>query len=196
MNNPNTPTPTILETERLHLRLLSPEVYRHVMTTTSDQKIKAYFGFKTEEELETEKENFRKGVETYYFTFANFFLLDKQNGEVLGRCGFHTWIPKHRRAEVGYHLINKEDRGKGLMTEALAPILAYGFEKMNLYRVEALLADSNVPSRKLLQRFGFKEEGTVRGHYVVNGVNEDSLLVSLLQPEYTKLKPTWGLQQV
>lgn len=196
MITPSTLSPTILETERLHLRLVTPEVYGHIMSTTSDQEIMACFGFRTEEELKTEKENFAKGYQTYYISFANFYLQDKLSGEVLGRCGFHTWIPKHRRAEVGYHLIEEKDRGKGLMTEALGPILAYGFEQMNLYRVEALLAAYNQPSYKLLKRYGFKEEGTIRGHYVVDGVNEDSLLVSLLLPEFQQLKSTWGLVQV
>ena len=195
MNISNIPSPLVLETERMHLRLLSPEIYGHVLANCSDAEIRSYFGFRTDQELATEKENYKKGYTTYFISFANFYMLDKKNGRVLGRCGYHTWIPKHRRAEIGYHLLHDKDKGKGLMTEALAPILAYGFEQMNLYRVEALLADYNTPSRKLLQRYSFKEEGTVRGHYVVDGVNEDSLLVSLLLPEYEQLKSTWGLQQ-
>ncbi|MEJ8801591.1 GNAT family N-acetyltransferase [Pontibacter sp. H249] len=195
MSISSTPTPVILETKRMHLRLMSPEIYGHVLASYSDQEIKSYFGFTTDQELATEKENYRKGYTTYFISFANFFMLDKENGRVLGRCGYHTWIPKHRRAEIGYHLLHDKDKGKGLMTEALGAILAYGFEQMHLHRVEALLAEYNTPSRKLLQRYGFKDEGIVRGHYIVDGVNEDSLLVSLLLPEYEQLKSTWSLQQ-
>ena len=178
------PAPAILETERMYLRELSPEMYGHLFTHASDAEIAAYFGFKTDEELSVEKENFKKGFVTYYVSFKNFHLLDKETGSVMGMCGFHTWIPKHRRAEVGYHLLNDADKGKGLMTEALGPILAYGFEKMNLHRIEALIADYNVASHRLLKHYGFQQEGVVRGHYIVDGVNEDSLLLSLLQPEF------------
>ncbi|MBC5995010.1 GNAT family N-acetyltransferase [Pontibacter cellulosilyticus] len=193
MTNTTIPSPFILETERMYLRLLSPEVYGYLFTNCSDKEIKEYFGFTTEEELNAEKEKYSKGYTTYFVSFANFHLLDKQSGRVLGSCGYHTWIPKHRRAEVGYYLLHDQDKGKGLMTEALGPILRYGFEQMKLHRIEALLADYNTPSVRLLKRFGFKDEGTVRGHYVVDGINEDSVLVSLLLPEYEQLKSSWNL---
>ena len=57
------------------------------------------------------------------------------------------------------------------MTEALKAVLAYGFTNMGLYWVEALVADYNSPSVKLLQRFGFSIEGTVREDYCVGGLN-------------------------
>lgn len=183
--------PNLLETERLYLRELIPEIYQHLFTHCSDVEICEYMGLKTAKELAEEKAKFRKGIVTYLITFRNFHLLDKKSGAVLGRCGFHTWIPTHRRAEVGYHLFNDEDKGKGLMTEALGTVLTYGFEQMNLYRIEALIADYNIPSHKLLKRYGFKKEGIVRGHYVVDGVNEDSLMVSLLLPEYEHFKDSW-----
>lgn len=183
--------PNVLETDRLYLRELTPAVYQHLFTNCSDSEICEYMGIKTAQELAEEKAKVSKGITTYFITFHNFHLLDKKSGAVLGRCGYHTWIPTHRRAEVGYNLFNDEDKGKGLMTEALGPVLTYGFEQMKLYRVEALLADYNIPSYKLLKHYGFKEEGTVRGHYIVDAVNEDSLLVSLLLPEYELLKSSW-----
>lgn len=183
--------PTTLETERLYLREFSPKICQQLLTACSDEEIVSYLGLKSDEELAQEKANFNKGISTYFVSFYNFLLLDKLTGEVLGRCGYHTWIPKHRRAEVGYYLFHDKDKGKGLMTEALGPVLSYGFEQMNLYRIEAMLADYNIPSYKLLKRFGFKEEGTARGHYIVDGVNEDSLMVSLLLPEFEQLKSSW-----
>ncbi|MFD2514904.1 GNAT family N-acetyltransferase [Pontibacter locisalis] len=182
------PTPLILQTDRMYLRELSPEMYGYLFSHITDDEISTYFGFKTEKELEAEKEKFQKGYATYFFSFKIFHLLDKQDNRMLGMCGFHTWVPKHRRAEVGYNLLNDADKGKGLMKEALGAVLAYGFEHMNLYRVEALLAEYNVPSLKLLKYYGFKKEGTVRGHYIVDEVNEDSALYSILLPEFEQLK--------
>ncbi len=178
---------TVLETERLYLRELSPEIYTHLFTNCTDNEISAYFGFKTKEELETEKANFKKGIETYTVSFKKFHLLDKSTGNIIGDCDYHTWIPKHRRAELGYKLYSDEDKRKGLMTEALGAVIEHGFKCMNLYRIEALIADYNTPSKKLLLRYGFQREGVIRGHYVVNGINEDSVMLSLLLPEYEQL---------
>ena len=184
-----------LETERLYLRELSPEVYKQLFTECNSSRIAEYLGLNTSSEVEIEREKYNLGMVTYFSTFMSFHLIDKQTGNIIGKCGFHTWIPTHRRAEVGYEIFKESDKGKGLMTEALGAILKYGFEQMNLHRVEAYIADYNIPTAKLLKRFGFTQEGKVRGHYVVDGINEDSLLLSLLQPEYNELKSTWTINQ-
>ncbi|MBC5775103.1 GNAT family N-acetyltransferase [Pontibacter sp. KCTC 32443] len=191
---PVIPSQIFLETERLYLRELNPEVYKYLFTECNSSRIAEYLGLSTSKEVETEREKYNQGMETFYSTFLSFHILDKQRGNVLGKCGFHTWIPSHRRAEVGYELYADENKGKGYMTEALGAILKYGFEQMNLHRIEAYIASYNIPSAKLLQRFGFTQEGNARGHYVVNGVNEDSLLLSLLQPEYEQQKSSWGVK--
>ena len=183
--------PTILETERLYLRELNPEIMQHLFTACSDEEIATYLGLVTEEEILEEKEKFRQGYVTYFSSFKTFHLLNRQDGAVIGKCGFHTWVPTHRRAEIGYELYQDKYKGKGLMKEALGPVLAHGFEHMYLHRIEALIADYNIPSHKLLKHYGFKEEGRIRGHYVVNGINEDSLMLSLLLPEYEALKSSW-----
>lgn len=72
------------------------------------------------------------------------------------------------------------------MTEALETVLKFGFTELNLHRVEALIADENEPSKRLLLRYGFLKEGTMREDYVVNGVNEDSDCYALLKWEWEK----------
>src|SRR5690606_13808014 len=96
--------PVTLETQRLYLRELNPEIYQHLFTSCSDAEITKFLGLQSDKELEEEKKSFAMGVSTYYVSFKNFLLIDKQTEEVLGKCGFHTWAQKHRRAEVGYHL--------------------------------------------------------------------------------------------
>lgn len=192
---PIIPSQIFIETKRLCLRELSPEVYKHLFSECNSSRIAEYLGLNTSKEVDSEREKYNQGMVTYFSTFLSFHLLDKQNGKLLGKCGYHTWVPTHRRAEIGYELYADEDKGKGYMTEALGAILAYGFDHMNLHRIEAYIADYNVPSAKLLKRYGFTQEGNVRGHYVVDGVNEDSLLLSLLQPEYEQLKNNWEVKQ-
>lgn len=72
------------------------------------------------------------------------------------------------------------------MSEVLPVVLQYGFEQMNLHRVEALLADYNMASKRLLVKNGFVYEGCLREHYYVDGVPEDSVMYSLLNHEFIK----------
>lgn len=102
----------------------------------------------------------------------------------MGWCGYHTWILKHHRAEIGYGLYREEDRRKGLMSEALEAVLQYGFEEMDLNRVEALTSYENEASIASLIKFGFREEGILKGHYYVDGLAEDSVMYALLKSEF------------
>ena len=194
MKSPAAPQPVVLETDRLYLSEYTPEISNHLFTACSDEEIKAFLGLKTDEELAEEKDKFSKGLTTYFHSFKNFRILEKATGTMMGRCGFHTWVVSHRRAEVGYTLLEDSYKQKGYMKEALGPVLAYGFEEMGLRRIEALAADYNTPSIKLLKHYGMQLEGVIREHYVVEGVNEDSVLYSIIRPEYDKLKESWKLQ--
>jgi [ribosomal protein S5]-alanine N-acetyltransferase len=194
MKSPSAPQTIVLETDRLYLSELSPAVYNYLFTTCSDEEIIAYLGLKDKEELAEEKNKFSLGMTTYFHSFRNFRMIEKTTSTVLGRCGYHTWIVTHRRAEVGYALLDDSYKQKGYMTEALGPILAYGFEEMGLRRIEALVAAYNTPSVMLIKRYGFTQEGVAREHYVVNGVNEDSVVFSILRPEYDQLKDSWNLR--
>jgi ribosomal-protein-alanine N-acetyltransferase len=173
-----------LHTERLRLRLYTPEAAHHVFATMTDDEIMTFLGLNSVEALAREKEKFSLGIATYNRTFANFHLMDKQTGAIIGGCGFHTWFPDHRRAEIGYALHSDDYKQKGLMTEALRAVLNYGFDEMNLHRIEALVGAENTASQKLLANFGFVKEGVLRQHYVVNGVPEDSVAYSLLKTEF------------
>ena len=80
-----------------------------------------------------------------------------------------------------------KDYSKRIERAGLKAILEFGFTELKLHRVEALIAAENEPSLKLLLRYGFSKEGTMREDYVVNGKNEDSDCYSLLKWEWEKM---------
>lgn len=176
--------PKELHTERLQLRMYTPEVANHVFTSMTDAEIMAFLGLDSSETLQKEKDKFSRGLTTYNRTFLNFHIIEKETGTIIGGCGFHTWSPDHMRAEIGYALYHDNHKQKGFMKEALLPILHYGFEEMKLHRVEALIGPENIASQKLLMSFNFVEEGVLREHYVVDGIPQDSIAYSLLKPEF------------
>lgn len=177
---------TELHTPRLTLRLLVPEAYDYIHKQ-DDNKIMGLLGLPDDAALQKEKNKYSNGIATYNRTFANFQLIDKANGTIIGGCGYHTWFPEHYRAEIGYALHNDSYKQKGLMSEAANAIFAYGFDVMGLRRIEALIAEENTASRKLLEKFGFVREGVMRKHYNINGINEDSVMYSLLPEEFRKI---------
>ncbi|AKD03786.1 GNAT family protein [Pontibacter korlensis] len=177
-------SPIILSTKRLLLRELSPTIFNQLFLKKTKQEIMDYLHLKTEQDFEEMEERYTKGITTYYTDYKGFQLLDRDTHQVIGHCDFHTWVPSHRRAEIGYAMTDEKYKNKGLMQEALESILTFGFSQMDLYRVEAFVAPGNTPSLQLVQHFSFKQEGLVRNRYQISGQMQDTLLFSLLKPEF------------
>ncbi|HYG52862.1 MAG TPA: GNAT family protein, partial [Flavobacteriales bacterium] len=89
------------------------------------------------------------------------------------------------RAELGY-MLNKHFHGKGIMLEATAAVIHYGFEIMKLHSIEALINPENHKSAKILERSGFRKEAHFKENFFHNGVFEDTVIYGLLKAEYKK----------
>ncbi|MFX1514738.1 MAG: GNAT family N-acetyltransferase [Promethearchaeota archaeon] len=103
--------------------------------------------------------------------------------QLIGTVTFLNWSRNDRCAEIGYDL-TKEYWGKGLMTEALEAFIRFGFEVMNLNRIEATTNVKNERSRKVLTRLGFVQEGILRQKYRFRGNYSDEIIFSILREEW------------
>ena len=110
-------------------------------------------------------------------------IADKQSNELIGAMTFFSISGTHARAEVGYSLLSRL-QGKGYGTEALDTALKYGFNTLNLFRIEADVDPRNIGSVKLLEKLNFKREGFLRQRWRVNGEVCDSFLYGLLKEDY------------
>ncbi len=174
----------ILNTERLLLRKITPEGFSYIFDNYPDEEIKNQLGITTGEELLKEKEKNRGGYKTYDRSVLHFKLVLKETNEVIGGCGYHNWYFNHRRAELGYALTKEAHKKKGYMSEAVSTVLDYGFNFMNLNRIEACIGPENIASLSLIGKFGFTKEGHLKQHFIRDGNIEDSIIFSLLKEEY------------
>jgi ribosomal-protein-alanine N-acetyltransferase len=177
----------LIHTNNYILREINPLILTEVLTNFDDTDAMNYLNIETLDLLSIEKDKLKKGITSYHFTFLYFQILNKISNEILGWCGFHTYIPKHQKAEIGYVITNQKNWGKGIMKEVLPVVLDYGFKEMNLYRIEAMTAVDNYVSKKLLQNNGFIYEGLLRQNYLRNQHFEDSEMYSLLNTEFSSL---------
>ncbi len=174
----------MLETKRLWLIEVTPDVYHQLFTTRSEEEIMEFMGLNTSEEFRIEKEKYTGGMTTYRTSFKRFFLKVKDTGKVIGSTGFHNWYAMHMRAELGYALNDEASKNKGYMKEAVAAVIKYGFEQMGLNRIEAFVGPGNIPSILLVKGYGFTEEGRLREHFFKEGELEDAICFALLKSEY------------
>jgi [ribosomal protein S5]-alanine N-acetyltransferase len=83
-------------------------------------------------------------------------------------------------ASLGYW-IGEPFARHGYMTAALPLILDFAFARLHLHRLEAACLPTNVPSRALLLRAGFHEEGYARQYLRIDGGWQDHLLFAIIR---------------
>lgn len=78
--------------------------------------------------------------------------------ELVGECGWLSGPDEHGAAEIGYGLAPSV-RGRGLGMEAVGVLSAWVERQPGVRRITADALIGNEPSRRLLTRLGFVEQG-------------------------------------
>ncbi|PIC56454.1 GNAT family N-acetyltransferase [Sporosarcina sp. P12(2017)] len=170
-----------LETDRLILRELTTEDAEGIFSCFSNEDVTRFYGqetFKSVAEAEKiidifsknyrEKRGIRWGIER------------KETKGIIGTIGFNAWLPKHKRAEIGYEIHPQQWR-KGYTSEAVSQVISYGFDVMGLTRIGAVVFIENEASNKLLGKVGFQQEGVLRNYMYQDGKPYDTYVYSLLR---------------
>lgn len=110
-------------------------------------------------------------------------ILLKNSNTPIGTIGFHKWDRSNNIAEIGYDL-NKMYWKQGLMSEAMRSVLEFGFDKMQLNRVQAFVHIENIASYNVLKKNGFYTEGIIRDMYLYRGRYHDHFSMALLLKDY------------
>lgn len=108
-------------------------------------------------------------------------------GTFVGGAGL-TVVPHLSRAEAGYWL-GQPYWGQGLMSEALAALLSYGFEQLWLNKIYATHIVENPASGRVMLKNGMVKEGELAQHTKRDGRYHDLLQYRLTRAEYELLRP-------
>ena len=107
----------------------------------------------------------------------------KSDQAFVGWCTFNSWNPDFRSASLGYCL-DQAAWGHGYATEAARVLLQWAFDTLDLNRVQAETDTRNVASARVLEKLGFRYEGTLREDCIVNGDVSDSWVYGLLRRDW------------
>ncbi len=112
-----------------------------------------------------------------------FFIIDKATGALAGAIT----LSNIRRgvAETGTlgYWIGRPYAGEGRGTAAVETILDFAFDNLMLHRVEAACVPNNHASKRVLEKAGFRHEGTAKAYLKINGVWADHLLFAILESD-------------
>ena len=76
---------------------------------------------------------------------------------------------------------------RGLGSEVVHLLLRLGFDELDLYRIWGARSPDNEASARLMTKIGMVEEGTIRGHIRVRDGYRDSVVHSILRPQWTAI---------
>ena len=154
MNKNFSPFP-ILETERLFLRKLSLDDAEEIFTLRSNDEVNKYIDRPKANDIDEaiafiNKVNIGVANDNWLYWVICF----KDNPMLIGTICLWNLNEFENKAEVGYELI-PEYQGKGIAQEALSKIIEFGFDNVQLNKIEAYTHKENLSSTKLLEKFNF-----------------------------------------
>ena len=108
----------------------------------------------------------------------------KNEKKLIGNIGFNHFQP-FLTGKLGFAL-NEQYWNRGICSEAIEEVVRYGFNTLKIHRIEAETRPENIGSRKVLEKNGFKEEGTLRDFVFWKGVHQTIVMHSILSGDLDK----------
>jgi RimJ/RimL family protein N-acetyltransferase len=113
-----------------------------------------------------------------------FTICDVESKEPIGQTAFHRidWIGRMAIFYIG--IADKENWSKGYGSEATRLMIEYGFNTVNLNRIQLHVAVENEGAVKVYERTGFKIEGTLREAMYHEGKYSDFYVMGILRSDW------------
>lgn len=167
-------TDTVIRTDRLVLRRVRPEEdFAVIHAVLSDPEAMAYWATPPHAS-EEETRNWLAAMAQTTEEEGDDFILEYQ-GRAIGKAGFY------RFPNLGY-IIARELWGKGLVQEALVPIITRAFTVGGVARIATEVDPRNTASIRILEKLGFTETHRAEKTTLIGDVWCDSVYF-VLTPE-------------
>ena len=92
----------------------------------------------------------------------------KQTGKLLGSVAINQVIQQHKIGNLGYW-IRQSALNQGVCTTAASMAIEYGFNQLQLQRIEIYVLEDNASSNAVAEKLGSTYEGILRNKLFHNG---------------------------
>ncbi len=174
-----------LENERVKLEPLEPKHFELLLPVALHPELWKYMI-----DIVVDKNDFEKYFSNALSEKQNgithaFAVFDKETQTYAGCTRFGSLSPQHKRLEIGWTWYAPSFHGTGLNKACKHLLLKYGFEKLDLNRVELKTSLLNLRSQRAMEKLGAVREGVFRKHVVNrNGTIRDSVYYSYINDEW------------
>jgi len=177
---------TTLETDRLLIRDYIKTDLTDLHSLLSDKQTMYFLDDISTATLAESAQNLEfalLNVDGHYFCIR-----DKETDAYIGSVGYtitaHT--PLGKVVHLGYFLL-PEKHGQGYATEAVRRVIAFAFAEDGCIRMTTACYGDNVPSRRVMEKAGFRKEGERLKAQYHDGVMKDRLEYAINKGDWKRL---------
>ncbi|SDD25229.1 ribosomal-protein-alanine N-acetyltransferase [Terribacillus halophilus] len=177
-----------LETERLLLRKVTPSDAEAIYAYGSDPDVSQFVFWSAYQSMVDTQQFLDNVLSLYESNQAIFWGIElKEEKRLIGTINYVSWQQKHYIGEIGYVLAQPYWH-KGYMSEAAKEVIRFGFDRMELERIEAKCLADNEGSERVMQKAGMQYEGTLRKRMYLKGKQHDVKQYSIIREEFNNNK--------
>ncbi|MEI9959522.1 MAG: GNAT family protein [Ferruginibacter sp.] len=181
----------ILQDELVRLEPLEEKHYELLLPVAMNKMLWEFTGAKVNSEADF-KRYFdtalleKKNKKSYPIAYYN-----KQTQQYVGCTRYGNIDFPNKRVEIGWTWLDPSLHGKGFNKHCKFLLLSYGFEKLELNRIELKTSHLNLRSQKAMRKIGAVQEGVLRRHSInEDGLVRDTMYFSFIAEEWPVIKET------
>lgn len=175
---------TVLEGRSVRLRPLAPAEFSSVFAWYNDPEIVAPFDRFSVDTFDAFSDAVASASGDPTSLAPRFAVEVREGSRVIGVVGYYRAHPVLEYLDVWYVLGDRAARGRGYGRESVQLLTDYLFASTSVERVGATCDVENAPSYRLLERLGFRHEGTLRSALFHHGRWHDVRVYGVTRAEW------------
>lgn len=149
-----------IETQRLLFKKIENEDVEKLFRIFNDKDLTKYFASGTDKTAEQTARRVKKIISHWgKYKFGDFIIFDKKTLEPIGFGGLH-YKRDGGNINISY-IVAKDFWGQGYGYEITQTLIEYGFNTLGLTKIVAEIDPQNIPSIKLVEKYGFQYNRTI-----------------------------------
>lgn len=176
---------SILEGEKVRLRPMRPDDLPKFVEWLADAEVRRWLA------ALDKPPTLQDEIEWYEDTRGNpdnvLWSIETLDGDLVGTIELRTTM-RSQRAELGIAIQDKTRWNQGLGEDAIRHVLDYGFDDLELNRVDLTTDETNIRGLRCYEKCGFTREGLLRQHRLIEGEFGNTVVMSILRSEWTPLE--------
>ncbi len=166
----------------IRLRAREPEDAPHLHKWFNDPEVTEFLTMRYPLSMKSERE-FIESVTIADYTHAGFAIETLADQRLIGGVDLLRTSPENRSASLGIAIGDKTCWDGGYGTDTMRTVCRFGFEMMNLHRIQLEVYAPNERARHVYEKVGFVLEGRLRDALFKYGRYRDVFVMSLLEGE-------------